>query len=84
MDMSISQMKTELIKELRNADEATIKNMYGILKTSRQKNISPAWKELSEAQKAKIEKGLQQLKDGKGLDALKVTATLKKKYGIKG
>lgn len=82
--MSIRQMKNELIKELNNADEITIKNMYGVLKTVRQNKNSPTWYNLSVTQKEKINTGLQQLKDGKGLDAMKVTTALKKKYGIKG
>lgn len=82
--MSIRQMKNELIKELSNADEITIKNMYGVLKTVRQNKNSLAWNDLSITQKEKINTGLQQLKDGKGLDAMKVTSALKKKYGIKG
>ncbi len=81
--MSIKQMKNELIKELSNADEITIKNMYGVLKTVRQNKLSPGWNELSISQKEKIKTGLEQLKDGKGLDAMKVTLAIQKKYGIK-
>lgn len=82
--MSIRQMKNELIKELSNADENTIKNMYGVLKTVRQNKNSLGWNDLSITQKEKINTGLQQLKEGKGLDVMKVTTALKKKYGIKG
>ncbi len=82
--MSIRQMKNELIKELSNADEITIKNMYGVLKTVRQSKDSQLWNTLSVVQKEKIETGLKQLKEGKGLDAINVTTALKKKYGIKG
>lgn len=82
--MSIRQMKNELIRELSNADEITIKNMYAVLKTVRQNKNFPTWYDLSVSQKEKINTGLQQLKDGKGLDAMKVTLALKKKYGIKG
>lgn len=81
--MSIRQMKNELIKELSNADETTIKNMYGVLKTVRQNKSSPTWNELSISQKERIDAGLQQLKEGKGLDAMKVTSALRKKYSIK-
>jgi hypothetical protein len=76
-------MKNELIKELSKADEMTIKNMYGVFKIVRQNKNSPGWNELSDTQKEKIDTGLQQLKEGKGLDALKVTSALRKKYGIK-
>jgi DNA topoisomerase IA len=76
-------MKNELIKELSKADEMTIKNMYGVFKIVRQNKNFPGWNELSDTQKEKIDAGLQQLKEGKGLDALKVTSALRKKYGIK-
>lgn len=76
-------MKNELIKELSSADEVTIKNMYGVLKTLRQNKNTPGWKELSVLKKEKIDTGLKQLKEGKGLDAMKLTSVLEKKYGIK-
>ena len=76
-------MKNELIKELSKADDMTIKNMYGVFKIVRQNKNSPGWNELSDTQKEKINTGIQQLKEGKGLDALKVTSALRKKYGIK-
>jgi hypothetical protein len=81
--MSTSKMKQEIIKELSIADDATVKDIYGVLKTIRQKYPSPSWDELSQIQKRKIETGIKQLKDGKGKDARKITETLAKKYGIK-
>ncbi|MBS4063578.1 MAG: hypothetical protein KGZ74_03415 [Chitinophagaceae bacterium] len=82
--MSTAQMKKQIIKELNSADDATVKDIYGVLKTIKQQHLSPSWKELSLQQKQKIETGLKQLKEGKGKDAMKVTETLVKKYGIKG
>ncbi|MFY7839464.1 MAG: hypothetical protein ACOVP7_04265 [Lacibacter sp.] len=81
--MSIKQMKSELLKELDKADENTIKNMYDVFKMVSQQKSSPSWEDLSHAQKEKIDLGLKQLKEGKGISAKKLTDSLQKKYGIK-
>ncbi|RXK59692.1 hypothetical protein ESA94_11540 [Lacibacter luteus] len=81
--MSIKQMKSELLKELDKADESTIKSMYDVFKMVSQQKNSPSWKDLSDVQKMKIDMGLKQLKEGKGISAKKVTDSLQKKYGIK-
>lgn len=77
-------MKNELLKELGKADEDTIKSMYDVFKMVSQQKGSPCWSELSDEQKKKIDLGLKQLKEGKGISARKVTESLAKKYGIKG
>lgn len=82
--MGTAQMKKAIIKEVSLADDATVKNIYGVLKTVKQQYLSPSWDELNPQQKQKIETGLKQLKEGKGKDAIKVSQTLAKKYGIKG
>lgn len=82
--MGTRQMKEAIIKELNKADEAVIKGMYGVLKTIKQDYKSAQWDELTKVQKQKIETGLQQLKEGKGVDAFKATNAIAKKYGIKG
>jgi len=81
--MSIKQMKSELLKELDKADESTIKSMYDVFKMVSQQKGGPSWVDLSAEQKKKIDLGIKQLKEGKGISAKKVTESLAKKYGIK-
>ncbi len=76
-------MKNELLKELGKADEGTIKSMYDVFKMVSRQKESPSWNDLSDEQKKKIDLGLKQLKEGKGISAKKVTESLEKKYGIK-
>ena len=82
--MSTQQMKKEILKEINNASDSALKDIYGIIKTIKQQHQSPMWDDLTPLQKQKIETGLRQLKEGKGKNAVKVTETLAKKYGIKG
>lgn len=82
--MSTAQMKKTIINELNKADEALVKSIYSVLKVAKQQHASPSYAALTKEQKQKIENGLQQLKSGKGKNALTITDSLAKKYGIKG
>lgn len=81
--MSTARIKEAIVKELKDADTATLKQFYGLIKTMKQQNASPQWGELTIEQKSQIEKGLKQLKEGKGINARSFTSSLQKKYGLK-
>lgn len=81
--MSIQQLRNKLINDIQNADEVELKNILKLYQIAQQqKTDTQTWESVSINNKAKISKGLQQLKDGKGEPAIKVVSRLNKKYGI--
>ncbi|MBX9783637.1 MAG: hypothetical protein K2X48_10120 [Chitinophagaceae bacterium] len=81
--MSTNQLKAAILKEINGADATTLKDIYAVIKTIKEQKASPAWDELTDLQKRKIETGLTQLREGKTVNARSFTESLKKKYGIK-
>lgn len=51
-------------------------------KLIQEKNNGICWSALTDAEKMKIEVGLRELKEGKGIPAKKAVAHLIKKYGL--
>jgi hypothetical protein len=81
--MSTAQIKEAIAKELKDADAATLKDFYGLIKTIKQQKQTQRWEDLTPLQKNQIETGLKQMKEGKGINARKFTLSLQKKYGLK-
>lgn len=81
--MGIQQLRNKLISNIQQANETELKSMLKIYQIATQSiDEDVTWKNLSENNKSKIDNGLQQLKQGKGIPATKVLLRLNKKYGI--
>ncbi len=81
--MGIQQLRDKLISDIQIAGEAELKSILKIHQIAKQqKEETTIWATISEAGKTKINKGLQQLKNGEGKPAAKVVSRLNKKYGI--
>ena len=79
----MTAIRKKLIQEIHNASESTIKELYklhSLVKVEKANGMD--WSALTDAQKTKIETGLRELKEGKGISAKKATAHLTKKYGL--
>lgn len=81
--MSAQQLRNKLINSIQKADEPELNTMLKFYKIAQQqKKDTTNWEGLSDNNKAKIAKGLQQLKEGKGTPATTVISRLNKKYGV--
>ena len=79
----MTAIRKKLIEEINKASESTVKELYklhALVKAEKNNNIS--WLALTDSQKTKIETGLQQLNDGKGISVKKAMVHLTKKYGL--
>lgn len=80
---AMTAIRKKLIEEIKTAPESTVKELYklhALVKSEKNNNLN--WLSLTDTQKNKIETGLQQLKEGKGVSAKKATIQLAKKYGL--
>ena len=79
----MTAIKKKLIEEINNASESTVKELYKLhTLVKAEKNSSKSWSALTGSQKEKIEIGLQELREGKGIPVKKAMAQLAKKYGL--
>ena len=79
----MTAIKKKLIEEIKGASESTVKELYklhSLVKAEKDENLS--WSALTEFQKETIETGLQQLREGKGINTKKAMAHLTKKYDL--
>ncbi len=83
MVMKAATIRKKLIEEINNAPEKDLKDLYNLHSIIKEeKNNGFKWSDLTEYQKLKIQTGLQQLKNGEGVDAKLALTALGKKYGI--
>jgi len=79
----MTAIKKKLIEEINNASESTVKELYKLhALVKAEKNNSTSWSALTDSQKEKIEIGLQELREGKGIPLKKAMAQLTKNYGL--
>ena len=79
----MTAIKKKLIEEINNASESTVKELYKLhTLVKAEKDSSTSWSALTDSQKQKIEIGLQELREGKGIPVKKAMAQLTKKYGL--
>ncbi len=79
----MTAIKKKLIEEINNASESTVKELYKLHSLVKaEKNNNTSWSALTDSQKEKIETGLQELREGKGIPVKKAMAHLTKKYGL--
>ncbi|MGG9962010.1 hypothetical protein [Ferruginibacter sp. SUN106] len=79
----MTAIRKKLLEEINNAPESTIKELYKLHSlVKEEKNNGLNWSALTDIQKIKIETGIQELKEGKGITAKKALAHLTKKYGL--
>jgi hypothetical protein len=76
-------IRKKLIAEIKNASESTVKELYKLHSIIvEEKNNSTSWLSLTDSQKMKIEAGLKQLNEGKGIPVKKAINKLRNKYGL--
>ncbi|MEP7236500.1 MAG: hypothetical protein ABI685_01495 [Ferruginibacter sp.] len=79
----MTAIRKKLIDEINNASESTVKELYKLhTLVKAEKNNSTNWSALTDSQKEKIEIGLQELREGKGIPVKKAMAQLAKKYAL--
>ena len=76
-------IRKKLIEEINNAPEKDLKELYKLHSLIKEESSNGfRWADLTDNQKLRIETGLQQLKNGEGVDAQKALLQLGKKYGL--
>ncbi|MBP6431316.1 MAG: hypothetical protein KA319_06075 [Ferruginibacter sp.] len=79
----MATIRKKMLDEITSAPESTVKNLYKLYSIVKEQNSSSIkWEHLSDDQKLKIDLGLQQLNQGKGIQANKAMYQLQKKYGL--
>lgn len=79
----MATIRKKMIEELTVAPDSTVKSLYKLYSMVKEQNDhSINWDDLSSSQKNKINIGIKQLDEGKGIKADKAIQQLQKKYGI--
>lgn len=81
--MTVSTIRKRLIDDITNASESDIKELYKLhALIKEEKSTGLTWDALTSPQILKINDGLKQLKEGKGIPVKKAMAQLNNKYGL--
>jgi hypothetical protein len=84
--MSVNEIRKEIIRSVKGMPENELKFFHEIFQIFLEKEDEtdmPAWKDLPNELKKRINESLKQMERGHGKDAFEVVAELKNKYGIK-
>lgn len=79
----MTAIRKKLIEEINKAPESMVEELYKLHALVKEEKINGiSWINLTNSQKVKIETGLKELKEGKGISSKKAMAQLTKKYGL--
>ena len=82
--MDETALKTQLIDKIEHADLNQLKEIYGLLINYFNGEQGDDWYSLSEYQKEKINKSIEQANAGLGTPAKEVIKLTREKYGLNG
>jgi hypothetical protein len=81
--MTATSIRKKLIEDIHKASDKDLKEIYRLHNlVVEEKKSGYTWQDLSPQQKEKINKGISELKAGKGIPAIKTIKFLNEKYGI--
>lgn len=84
--MNVAEIKTDLHEKIEHDDNKQLREIYGLLINYFNGQYSPEeeWESLSNYQKDRILKSLEQAEAGLGKSAEEVTQNARRKYGLNG
>jgi hypothetical protein len=84
--MNVAEIRTDLHEKIEHADSNQVKEIYGLLINyfNGQESVEEEWDTMSEYQKSRILKSLEQANAGLGTPVEDAVKKIRNKYGLNG